>query len=1025
MINKRIYSFMSRVALIVALLLTTLNLPPVDTASALEADINLSPFYNVTDPALPGKLLEALNERTVPTTDGSLRDHAPVIVVAHRGVVDKDHPENTIQAAVNTMNAGIEALELDVFETADKVPYLMHDNTLKRMLGPAHTQYSDIYRWAKLSGDESLKTPTWAEIQNVPICGNNVDGYGMTKEQPVCNDINIYPATLDDTLHELYDNSYQGFISLDLREPQNVRDVATQMMRHYETDDTFGTWVINHVVLKFAPTLFNGVGDYFSQVQNHYEQLYGGTLPDSHLALLYVLPVYISNIVADKDGSGSSPWAINDYDSWVNWYKDRAPGENVFPPEVNLKATEAILNYGSDDLFTKTWKSGKSVGLYVPKPHCTFTPSADIPEPPNYLGDDFGTWWEGGVCGPLAPTMLDKECGNSDLGLIELSGGGCTDHRPYEQFWHDTAKFGFITTDTPVQDINYLAEFPGQRPNEQFKSVRLGTAPFIKVAADGSGNYTTIGAALNALPTAGGTIEVSPGTYNEKLLISKPNVTLVGTGTDASKVKITHNDYAAKTNPATGQPYGTTGSATVTVTGKDFYATNLTIQNTADYEAPNYEANAQAVALLTKGDRAVYRAVMVLGGQDTLYVHNNKRAYFNNCYVEGFVDFIFGNGKAVFDNTTIKSKVHTDLRGQVTITAQNRASASEDSGFVFNNNTLLFDDQYMDNVWLGRPWGSHSTVYWLNTKMGQQVTTPGWIEFVPAQYATPQIPATNNLPTSTYREYKTLYPNGSGGWTAFDISKRESTSPNSNVPLTDAQAASLAADTYLKGADNWKPTAVTYGTHTVQALPIPTLPVGAPGAPTIYSVTAGNKNLQVSWGGKPSNPQTTGYRIWAMQNGVKYGPVTVPPYVTSGFVGGLTNGVPAQIYVAAVNAQGVGTAAVSASVTPVSDAPAAPSSISFQKNSSSVTVIFNIADQGSQPVFGSGAVEHAGAYTALYASEKDAYAGNSIAGTSTGFITNQHTFTNLKPNTTYWVSLYAYNGKNSPTVITSFTTGSF
>ncbi|UUZ93414.1 hypothetical protein LJK87_01085 [Paenibacillus sp. P25] len=65
--------------------------------------------------------------------------------------------------------------------------------------------------------------------------------------------------------------------------------------------------------------------------------------------------------------------------------------------------------------------------------------------------------------------------------------------------------------------------------------------------------------------------------------------------------------------------------------------------------------------------------------------------------------------------------------------------------------------------------------------------------------------------------------------------------------------------------------------------------------------------MQVTWGGKPANPQTSGYRIWAIQNGVKYGPVTVPPTATSGYVGGLTNGVPAQIYVAGVNAQGVGT----------------------------------------------------------------------------------------------------------------------
>lgn len=563
----------------------------------------------------------------------------------------------------------------------------------------------------------------------------------------------------------------------------------------------------------------------------------------------------------------------------------------------------------------------------------------------------------------------------------------------------------------PGPSMKYTVLIPA--PSDQ------SPAPSVRVAADGSGDYTTIAAAIEALPSTGGNIEVAPGVYKEKLLIKKDKVNLIGTGSDASKVTITNNDYHSKINPATGQPYGTSGSATVTVTGSDFYATNLTIQNTADYEAPGYEANAQAVALLTKGDRAVYRAVRVLGGQDTLYVTGTKRAYFNNCYVEGYVDYIFGNGKAVFDKCTIKSKVHTDLRGQVTITAQKRASASEDSGFVFNNNTLLFDDEYMDNVWLGRPWGAYSTVYWLNTKMGPQVTTPGWIEFIPAQYAPPGVTPTNNLPTSTYREYKTVYTSG-----AFDISKRESTAPKSNVELTDSEAAALAADTYLAGADKWQPTTVVFGTMAEQNLPIPTLPVGTPGAPTIYSVTAGNKNLEASWGGKPANPQTSGYRLWAIQNGAKFGPVTLPPTATSGFIGGLANGVPAEIHVAGINAIGLGTGATSDSVIPVSDAPAAPSSISFQFNGSSVNMVFNIADQGSQPVFG-GTVEHAGAYTALYASQNDAYAGKAIAGTSQGFTTNKYTFTNLKPNTTYWVSLYAYNGKYSPKVITSFKTGSF
>ncbi|UUZ80472.1 pectinesterase family protein [Paenibacillus sp. P26] len=764
--NKRFFSIM-RVTALSTLLLAALT-PHVSADTVV---VNPTPptttlptkgYYNVIDPELPGKLLNALNHRTPATTDGTLRDSAPVIVAAHRGVVDADHPENTIESAVNTMNAGIEAMELDVYETADHVPYLMHDKTLKRMLGPGYPQYADIHRWekdlAQGKASQGDKPPAWSTIANVPICTNGADGYGMTDDHPTCKSANIYPATLEQTLQKLYSYSYQGFVFLDLRETGNVVDVAAQLA-HDNADasnNDYGAWVANHVVLKFQTVLFNGPSDYANQVKAYYQQKYAQTLDEFNLALLYVQPVYASNSTTTKDNAGTTAWAIADFASWERWFMDKDLDETLISPLIGLKAKGAVLNYNNDDLFTQTWHDGRSVGVYIPKRLCSRTLVADA----NYLAGTDGTWWEGGVCGPLTPAMNTNEFGDCGKYALDVSGGGCTDHRMFKEWWHDTAKFGFLITDTPVDDINYLMQFPGQRPNTTMITTNRDQLPSLRVAADGSGDYTTIAAAVNALPATGGNIQVAPGIYKEKSLISKNNVGLFGTGTDASKVKITYNDYGAKINPANGKPYGTSGSATVTVTGTDFYATNLTIENTADYEAPNFEANAQAVALLSKGDRAVYRAVMVLGGQDTLYVNNKTRAYFNNSYVEGYVDYIFGNGKAVFDNSTIKAKVHTDLHGEVTITAQSRASASEDSGFVFNNNTILFDDTYMDNVWLGRPWGAYSTTYFLNTKMGWQVKTPGWIEFVPAQYATAQIPATNKLPTSTYREYKTLYPLG-------------------------------------------------------------------------------------------------------------------------------------------------------------------------------------------------------------------------------------------------------------------------
>ena len=545
--------------------------------------------------------------------------------------------------------------------------------------------------------------------------------------------------------------------------------------------------------------------------------------------------------------------------------------------------------------------------------------------------------------------------------------------------------------------------------------------------------YPTLTAALAALPATGGTIEISPGTYHEKLVIAQSNVILIGTGSNASQVVITYNDSVAngldagglpipRINPATGKAFSTSGTYTMKVTGNNFYATNLTIANTADYETPNYENNGQAVALMTTGDRSVFRAVMLEGGQDTLYSNGAaKRSYFDNCYIDGYVDYIFGNGKTVFDGSILKTKIHSSLNGEATITAQNRATATEDDGYVITNSTLLFDDPYMNNVWLGRPWGAYSTTYYLNTKMGPQVVNAGWIEFIPLPVSQG---GTNNLPTSTYREYGTLYPGTTANtWVPFSLSVRESTSPQSNVALTTAQVAALSPSVYLKGTDNWNPTTVTFGGNTTQTLPIPTIANGVPGKPTIVSTIAGNGNVQISWTGSPANPVETGYRITAVQNGKTYGPMDFPPYASSGYISGLTNGAAATVTLVEGNSHGWG-AGSQTSATPVSHDPSAPVVSSIAVTNSTATVYFTVADQGISPVW-NGVNSH-GVYYGLYSSLENYYANVPIPGTANGEgsttpITNL-TFNTLTANTTYYVALRVYNGWNSPTVILPFTT---
>ncbi|HEY4091234.1 MAG TPA: pectinesterase family protein [Luteibacter sp.] len=987
-------------------------------AQTTTVHINRPGYFNLLDPQTTSSLIQILEVHKSSPLQELVSN--PVIVAAHRGVVDIDHAENTIRSAVNTMNAGIESMELDVYESSDLVPYLMHDEKFTRMLN--RPEYADIYRWQSVSNDPALKTPSWSDISRMRMCTGN-DGYGLTvNSNGVCydpaNNDATFPSSLDETMVALWQDSYQGLVFLDVRQLGNIRDVAAMLANIMIIDDDYGKWVASHVVMKFQTWMFDGPHDFYQATANFYDQAYGGSLTESQLAQLLIMPVYTSNKVADNDGGGASPWALNDWNSWVNWNNQK---NNVLSPEVSLKTLKGSMNHGSDDLFTLLRNNGLTIGIYVPEQLCTV---ASPNTSPSNLAGNAGTYWEGGICGPLSPPMNANECGDSGTTSYTSAGKGCADHRPFREFWHDSVHFGFVITDQPKETIEYLMQFPGDRPGNDVPCsssepcVILGSQPTLVVAADGSGAYKTITAALAAVTSAGAIIQIRPGTYHEKLTITQPNVALIGVGKDASQVTITNDDYAAKTDAA-GKALGTGGSYTVKVSGNDFYAANLTIQNNADYEAPNFQANNQAVALYNIGERAVFRAVRVLGGQDTLYLGSGKRAYFSNCYVEGYVDYIFGNGKAVFDSCYIKTRVHGDLTQEATITAQNRASTVEDSGFVFNNSQLLFDSPYMTNVWLGRPWGAYATTYFLNTKMGSQVVTKGWIEFIPTPVSQG---GTNNLPTSTYREYGSFYPDAGGTWTAFDISQRESTSPRSNVSLTTSEVAALQPATYLAGNDSWDPTKVTYaGDNSSQVLPLPAPAAGVPTAPSITSVTAGNGNIQVNWAGQPSNPVEQGYTLTATQNGKTFGPVTLPLYASASYIDGLANGTPATVTVREFNARGSSAPSVSASVTPVSHDPSAPDHVQVTTTTNSATVSFTLADQGAQPVFNS-SVAHAGIYTALYASEADVYAGRSIAGTSNGFTTPTWTFNNLQRNTTYWVSLKAYNGNYSPMVVTSFVT---
>lgn len=294
-------------------------------------------------------------------------------------------------------------------------------------------------------------------------------------------------------------------------------------------------------------------------------------------------------------------------------------------------------------------------------------------------------------------------------------------------------------------------------------------AATLTVAADGTAQYRTVQAAINAAPansSARTLITIKAGTYREVVRVpaNKPAITLQGLGSTPAQTVLVFNNSATS--------HGTFNSASMFVDGRDFGATNLTISN--DYvEKPGSEGN-QAVALHLNAERAVFRNVRLLGDQDTFLVNEKTRAYMADSYVEGTVDFIFGGGTMVFERTTVHEKRTTG--GPITAAS---TPATRKYGLLFYRCTVTATTN--NTTQLGRPWRPAGQVLFRESTLTAAIrTSQPWIDM-----------STNSWKNARFSEYNNTGPGAT---------------KNSNRPqLPESQAADHTPQKYLAGNDGWNP----------------------------------------------------------------------------------------------------------------------------------------------------------------------------------------------------------------------------
>lgn len=289
------------------------------------------------------------------------------------------------------------------------------------------------------------------------------------------------------------------------------------------------------------------------------------------------------------------------------------------------------------------------------------------------------------------------------------------------------------------------------------------------VAADGSAKFKSVQQAIMAVPSGSRenpvVIHIAPGVYKELIYIQREKRFFKLVGESPTNTVLSFNLYAGITN-AEGKPIGTFKTPSTTIDADDFTAENLTFENSAGPVG-------QALAIRVDGDRAAFRNCRFLGWQDTILL-NRGRQYFDDCYICGHVDFIFGAATAWFENCEIHA-----LRGGYLTAAS--TPVDQPFGFVFSHCKITGEPGV--KTLLGRPWRQYASTIYLNCEMSDVVQPKGWNDWGKTHA------------TIRYAEYNSTGP-GANPTNRVEWAKQ----------LTATEAEKITVEKVLGGVDGWNPT---------------------------------------------------------------------------------------------------------------------------------------------------------------------------------------------------------------------------
>ena len=297
---------------------------------------------------------------------------------------------------------------------------------------------------------------------------------------------------------------------------------------------------------------------------------------------------------------------------------------------------------------------------------------------------------------------------------------------------------------------------------------------YVMTAGDGAGLLLQLETAQN-----GDIIFLPNGTYDfGSTTLTEINASISLIGESMEGVLIVNHPLTAGMNCAETLHLRTSG----------IYLQDLAIRCDVSYEGSI--ASGVGIAVQDRGDKNIYKRVNLQGNQDT-YLSSGaatQRGWFEDCRIEGTVDYVCGGGNIWFENTLF----YNNARSNADVIFAPNTKAETVYGYVLNNCTIDGDAAQAGRWNLARGWQNSPAVTFLNTTCLIAPSAKGYTTM-------------NADLVCRFHEFNTHLENG----TAITGHNLDGLgySANSDAIYLD-NAGVYTYDNVVKGSDNWDAAAI-------------------------------------------------------------------------------------------------------------------------------------------------------------------------------------------------------------------------